>query len=419
MAVVVGRLLGLAFIICFGTGVYSHLLQDPLPWMHFATRPATLYQLTQGAHITAGIACFPLLLAKLYVVFPDLFRTPSIRSFPHFLERASITVFVASSLVQIMIGLLNTFQWYVFPFSFRSVHFALSFVIIGSLALHIAVKLPVISRYWTRAQSFDADGNLVLDDDDRPLTHADVAAELTSTTPEPVGPISRRIDGITGRIFNWIDSAPPRGAEGSVADPKAARLSRRGFVTTVGIATAAVVALTAGQSFRFLDATNFFGARKTFIGPKGLPITRMAKAAQITDLFTGDDWQLSVSRGDSVKRFSRADLLALPQHQVDLPISCVEGWSQMASWKGVRLRDLMDSVGAHPDEDVRLTSLEVKGSYRITEMGHEYVQDTLTLVALELNGGSLPIDHGYPARMIAPGRPGVLQTKWLSSIEVI
>ncbi|MBC7403690.1 MAG: molybdopterin-dependent oxidoreductase, partial [Microbacteriaceae bacterium] len=29
------------------------------------------------------------------------------------------------------------------------------------------------------------------------------------------------------------------------------------------------------------------------------------------------------------------------------------------------------------------------------------------------------IDHGFPARMIAPGRPGVLQTKWLSKLEVI
>jgi DMSO/TMAO reductase YedYZ molybdopterin-dependent catalytic subunit len=85
----------------------------------------------------------------------------------------------------------------------------------------------------------------------------------------------------------------------------------------------------------------------------------------------------------------------------------------------VRLRDLMDGVGAHPDEDLRLTSLEKAGGYRVTEMGHEFVQDDFTLVALELNGEALDIDHGFPARMIAPGRPGVLQTKWLSTLEVI
>jgi hypothetical protein len=414
MAVVLGRLLGIAFLVCFGTGIYSHFLQEPLPWMVFPTRPQTLYQLSQGIHITAGIACFPLILGKLYVVFPELFQTPPIKNFVGFLERASIAIFVASSLVQIVTGLLNTYQWYPFPFPFKQVHFALSFVIIGSLAIHIAVKLPVISRYWTRSRSFDAEGNLLLDEEDLPLTREDVAAELAETTREPVGPISRRVDGITGRVFDWIDSAPPR-----IDTPKQARVSRRGFVATIGVATAAVVALTAGQSFRVLDAINVFGPRKNFVGPNSLPINRTAKAAQVTEADIGADWALSVSRGAVTKTFTRAELEAMTLHSVDLPIACVEGWSQMASWRGVRLRDLMDAVGAHPDEDLRLTSLEKRGGYRVTEMGHEYAQDDLTLVALELNGSPLDMDHGFPARMIAPGRPGVLQTKWLSKLEVI
>jgi DMSO/TMAO reductase YedYZ molybdopterin-dependent catalytic subunit len=48
-----------------------------------------------------------------------------------------------------------------------------------------------------------------------------------------------------------------------------------------------------------------------------------------------------------------------------------------------------------------------------------YVDDPLTLVALRLRGERLAIDHGYPARLIAPDRPGVLQTKWLARIEVL
>lgn len=414
MAVVLGRLLGIAFLVCFGTGLYSHFLQQPLPWMVFPTRPQNLYQLSQGIHITAGIACFPLILGKLYVVFPELFQTPPIKNFVGLLERASIAIFVASSLVQIVTGLLNTYQWYPFPFPFKQTHFALSFVIIGSLAVHIAVKLPLITRYWTRSRSFDAEGNLLLDDEELPLSKADVAAELAATTREPVGPISRRVDGLTGRVFDWIDSAPPR-----IETPKHARLSRRGFVTTIGVATAAVVALTAGQSFRVLDAINVFGPRKNFVGPNDLPINRTAKEARVTDADTGGDWTLAVSRGSVVKTYTRADLESMTQRSVDLPISCVEGWSQMASWRGVRLRDLLDAVGTHPDEDLRLTSLEKSGGYRVTEMGHEYAQDELTLVALEVNGEVLGLDHGYPARMIAPGRPGVLQTKWLSKVEVI
>jgi DMSO/TMAO reductase YedYZ molybdopterin-dependent catalytic subunit len=119
------------------------------------------------------------------------------------------------------------------------------------------------------------------------------------------------------------------------------------------------------------------------------------------------------------RSFTRAELLALPQTEVRLPIACVEGWSQMATWRGVRLRDLADQMSADPETSFRLISLEERGSFSKTQMGREYVRDPLTLVALELNGETLDLEHGYPARMIAPGRPGVLQTKWLSRIEAI
>ena len=76
-------------------------------------------------------------------------------------------------------------------------------------------------------------------------------------------------------------------------------------------------------------------------------------------------------------------------------------------------------MGAPADARVRVTSLQQNSIYAVTEMGPEFVRDPSTLVALELEGETLDLDHGYPARMIAPARPGVLQTKWLSRLEVI
>lgn len=146
--VVVGRLLGLAFAVCFLTGLYSHFLQDPLPWMRFPTWPPNLYRITQGLHVATGIACIPLLLAKLWSVFPLLFAFPPFRTFGQALERVSIAVLVSTSIVQLATGVLNTYQWYPFPWAFRDVHYALSWVIIGSLMLHIALQLPKIIRYW-------------------------------------------------------------------------------------------------------------------------------------------------------------------------------------------------------------------------------------------------------------------------------
>jgi len=408
MAVVVGRILAIAFLLCFGTGLFSHFLQDPAPWMVFPTRPIWLYQVSQGIHITAGIACFPLLFAKLYTIFPELFQSPPVRSFAHFLERASIALFVAASLVEITIGLLNTYQFYsLFPFSFRHTHFVLSFVVVGSLAIHIGVKLATITRYWRKRDAYDTDGDLVAHQPD-----ADAELEVFDEYRRLTG--KHQSAGVTGRIAAWIDSDP-----GARPSREHTSTSRRGFLVTAGVAAAALVGLTAGQSFRLLDGANVFGARKNDVGPQGLPVNRTAKAADVEQSATSPDWRLTVANGEAERSLDYAQLRSLAQHEVVLPIACVEGWSQYASWRGVRVKDLMALVGAEAGADIRVISLQTNSMYGTTSMQAEFVQDDLSLVALELDGQTLDLDHGYPARIITPARPGVLQTKWLSRLEVI
>jgi DMSO/TMAO reductase YedYZ molybdopterin-dependent catalytic subunit len=112
------------------------------------------------------------------------------------------------------------------------------------------------------------------------------------------------------------------------------------------------------------------------------------------------------------------ELRALPQHEAELPIACVEGWSKSACWSGVRVADLLERAGAPAHARVRVVSLQLKGGYRVSELGHEHARDPLTLLALRLNGEELDPDHGYPVRLIAPDRPGVLQTKWVGRLEV-
>ncbi|WP_420368602.1 molybdopterin-dependent oxidoreductase [Curtobacterium sp. L1-20] len=424
-AVVLGRLLGVAFLVCFGTGLFSHFLQDPLPGMTFPTRPTQLYQFTQGLHITAGIAIIPLLVAKLNTVMPALLQDPPVRGVLHLLERLSIAVFVSAALVQVATGLVNTYQWYPWPFPFRQVHYALSYVLIGSLVLHIGTKLRIIARYWRKRDAYDRDGRFVPD--------TTVGSELLPPTrPNDAGAAPVYPRGVTGRVLRWVDGAPvpaPR------ADPTEAtrasrptpevtqgrreRIARRGFFAGVTAATLGVVVLTVGQSNRLAEPFNVFGARQRHRGPNDLPVNRTARAAGVLATATAADWTLTVVGRDVSRSFSRAELVALGSAEAELPISCVEGWSQMATWRGVRMRDLLAAVQADPGSHVRVTSLEQHGGYRVMDMGPEYAEDPTTLVALELNGAKLDLDHGFPARIIAPGRPGVLQTKWIEKIEVI
>jgi DMSO/TMAO reductase YedYZ molybdopterin-dependent catalytic subunit len=66
-----------------------------------------------------------------------------------------------------------------------------------------------------------------------------------------------------------------------------------------------------------------------------------------------------------------------------------------------------------------VSSLEKGGLYNSTTLPGTHTADPLTLLALRLEGKVLDLDHGYPCRIIAPSRPGVLQTKWVRRLEVI
>jgi DMSO/TMAO reductase YedYZ molybdopterin-dependent catalytic subunit len=154
-------------------------------------------------------------------------------------------------------------------------------------------------------------------------------------------------------------------------------------------------------------------------GPQGVPVNKSAVAAAVTRTATDPRWRLTIIGPDRRLSLSRAELLAMPQYSAHLPIACVEGWSATATWSGVRVRDLAAAVGTSTDAQIRFSSLQQGGAYRISVLPAGHVNDELSLVALRINGTDLDLDHGFPARLITASRPGVLQTKWLTSLETL
>ncbi len=127
--------------------MWSHFQYTSPGWLPIGPNPAWLYRVTQGVHVATGIASIPLLLVKLWSVYPRFFiRPPKARrdQLVDLLERASIGVLVAAAIFQLASGLLNIAQWYPWDFSFRRTHEAVAWVAIGAILVHIAVKLPVI-----------------------------------------------------------------------------------------------------------------------------------------------------------------------------------------------------------------------------------------------------------------------------------
>jgi DMSO/TMAO reductase YedYZ molybdopterin-dependent catalytic subunit len=195
-------------------------------------------------------------------------------------------------------------------------------------------------------------------------------------------------------------------------------LSRRGFLRTTYAAAGAVTLVTAGQTVTPLSGIALLAPRKPDLGPQRLPVNRTAGQARITPEVTGEPYRLVVD-GPRPLKLSLAQLQGLDQHEAQLAISCVEGWSSSATWAGVRVRELIAMAGIDPGRRIRVESLEQRGAYRHSVLSVAHAQDERTLLALRVRGEELALDHGYPARLIAPNRPGVMQTKWVHRLVAL
>ena len=94
----------------------------------------------------------------------------------------------------------------------------------------------------------------------------------------------------------------------------------------------------------------------------------------------------------------------------------VEGWGVDASWRGLRLLEVVERAGGNADSRVRVTSLGVGGIRRSQIFGPQL---SSALLATHLNGERLSLDHGYPLRLVAPNRAEVHSIKWITQIEVL
>ncbi len=110
-----------------------------------------------------------------------------------------------------------------------------------------------------------------------------------------------------------------------------------------------------------------FAPRRRDAGQQGVPVNRTAAEAQVTQQDVTADWGLTVQTRSGLSTFTVAQLRALPQTEHELPVACVEGWTQSARWRGLRVRDLLTAMGAPVDWDLRFTSMErteTTGSWR-------------------------------------------------------
>lgn len=159
---------------------------------------------------------------------------------------------------------------------------------------------------------------------------------------------------------------------------------------------------------------------------------RMNGAAGLDEGFDPASWSLSI--GGLANR--TADLIvsldqikALPRTEMTTQLKCVEGWSIIVNWAGVRFSDFaaaylpktrdgsVPDVFNHPENLAPYVSLTTPNEEYYVGWDMPSILHPQTLLAYEMNGAPLLPEHGAPLRLASPTKYGIKQIKRIGRIE--
>jgi len=195
------------------------------------------------------------------------------------------------------------------------------------------------------------------------------------------------------------------------ARPRRTDLSRRNLLragTLAGFGIAVYAALAATTTVAQLP-----GTRRRFTGsyeagsfqPAAMPYTIWLNDS--TPPVDPSSWRLSL--GD--RRLTLTDLGRYRQETVRATLDCTSGWYATQTWTGVPVARLLTDV-APGHRSVRVRSLTGYDRYLpLSDLDH-------LVLAVAVGGAPLTPGHGYPVRLVAPGRRGFWWVKWVAAVEL-
>ena len=193
------------------------------------------------------------------------------------------------------------------------------------------------------------------------------------------------------------------------------KVTRRSFIKLI---PAIVVVMAGGVWFLTQSAS------KTMTGSQLTPATETTPAGfefpvtwngDLPSRINSDAYRLKIDGNVSNPlELKLEELYAMTGVQKTLTIRCVEGWNADVPWEGIPLAYLLEQAGSSLKsiDHVRISD---STGYSITLRSDE-VANLDNMIALKVGGAPLTIDHGYPARFVAPSRPGEYWVKYVSRI---
>ncbi len=206
-------------------------------------------------------------------------------------------------------------------------------------------------------------------------------------------------------------------------------ISRRAALQAAGVVVVAVAA--GGIGIDRLIADYFARSNLAYEGmpnPSLLPITPIEDFYVVSKNVLDPEvdlarWQLEVTGlVRQPQSWSYEQVLRLPSETRAVTFECIANGvghhlMSTAEWKGALLKTVLDAAGGVEPNGTHVIYTSVDGYQCSLPLAD--VLEARSLLAWQMNGQPLPQRHGFPLRVVTPGRYGEQSPKWLTRIEIV
>ena len=174
--------------------------------------------------------------------------------------------------------------------------------------------------------------------------------------------------------------------------------------------------LSANESL-FTSMFNNNRLAKTYPASMVVPKVRVNGNYGMNEDFEPATWKLQLvkSPGDTLL-ISLDEIKKLPKTEIIFDFKCIEGWSQVTHWGGVKFSDFVKHYGLSEQAQLQFTGLVTPDGEYYVGIDNKSMMHPQTLLCYEMNGSPLPVNQGYPLRLIIPVKYGVKNIKRIGTM---
>jgi len=156
---------------------------------------------------------------------------------------------------------------------------------------------------------------------------------------------------------------------------------------------------------------------------KEYPVGQAVKRVRVNgmdglrDSVSEETWRLKVVRapGDTLQ-LTLNDIKKLPKKELVFDFKCIEGWDQVTHWAGVPLKTFMQHFHLNGQSKMKYVGLQTPDNHYYVGIDMASALHPQTLLCYEMNSAPLPLNQGFPLRLIIPVKYGIKHLKRIGTM---